>query len=134
VLSRLSPPPNSVSNTSTWAAADFRVWTSDAYIPLKTSGSISTLKLMNVKQAVELAKARIRELFADEEISNLGLEEVDFDERDDHWVITVGFSRPWDTPRSALAGLSSQKRTYKTIRIDNKGNDNYRVKNREIAS
>jgi hypothetical protein len=95
---------------------------------------VSKLERMNVKQAVELAKAKIRELFADEEISNLGLEEVEFDESDDQWVITVGFSRPWDNPRSALAALSLPKRTYKTIRIDNKGNDNYKVKNREIAS
>ncbi len=35
---------------------------------------------MKVREAVAAAKGHIQELFADEQIANLGLEEVEFDE------------------------------------------------------
>lgn len=76
---------------------------------------------MNVKDAVRDAIAQVQELFKDEKISNLGLEEVNFDTTRGEWIVTVGFSRPWDYPSSALAILSNQtgqaKRTYKIVHI-----------------
>ncbi len=53
---------------------------------------------MDVKQAVEMAKNHIKDLFENEGISNLGLEEVDFDDQTSVWYVTIGFSRPWDKP------------------------------------
>lgn len=49
---------------------------------------------MDVKQAVEMAKNHIKDLFENEGISNLGLEEVDFDDQTSVWYVTIGFSRP----------------------------------------
>ena len=49
---------------------------------------------MDVKDAVRLAKKYIGEVFADDSISNVGLEEVEFDHRSEVWKITVGFHRP----------------------------------------
>ena len=60
---------------------------------------------MNVKEAVGLAVNHIRDLFEHEDISNLGLEEVEFDSDMQQWVVTVGFSRPWDYPSNTLAAL-----------------------------
>lgn len=76
---------------------------------------------MDVKAAVALAKHKIEELFADEGIKNSGLEEVDFDLSEGDWKVTIGFSRPWDEPRNALAALAGQtscrRRAYKVVRI-----------------
>lgn len=75
---------------------------------------------VDVKQAVGLAKQHILDLFADEEVSNLGLEEVEFDDQGKNWLVTLGFSRPWDAPRNALVALASEayaRRTYKIVRI-----------------
>lgn len=77
---------------------------------------------MEVKQVVAMAIDHIRELFEHEALSNLGLEEVDFDDRINEWVVTVGFSRPWDYPKNnALAELgvkpAQPKRSFKVVRV-----------------
>jgi hypothetical protein len=70
---------------------------------------------MNVTEAVAAAKKYIGELFAQEGISNLGLEEIEFDEHAGEWRVTVGFSRPWDAPTGwavALAQSQSNPRRF----------------------
>jgi hypothetical protein len=89
---------------------------------------------MEVREAVAEAKKYVQELFAQESISNLGLEEVEFDEAAGAWSITVGFSRPWETPQNALAVLARQlqpPRAYKIVRIHDKTRQLISVKNRE---
>ena len=77
---------------------------------------------MDVKQAVDLAKRYILDLYADERVSNVGLEEVDHDGTKKVWSVTVGFSRPWDEPRNSLAAIAAPaKRSYKTLRITDEG-------------
>ena len=72
---------------------------------------------MNVKQAVAIAKEHIKELFGEEEILNLGLEEVELDD-DGFWHITIGFSRPWN--RNVGATLSGENsRSYKIVLLRN---------------
>ena len=51
---------------------------------------------MKVQEAVARAKKYVREVYADEKIRFVGLEEVEWN--DDAWSITIGFSRPWDMP------------------------------------
>lgn len=75
---------------------------------------------MDVKQAVAVAKQHVLDLFAEEKVTNLGLEEVEFDEQTREWIVTLGFSRPWDEPRNALAALAQTpyiRRTYKVVQI-----------------
>ena len=70
---------------------------------------------MDVKEVVRVAKNYVTELFGDEDITHVGLEEVDFDQSDT-WVVTIGFSRPWDRNiGSVLGGRIS--RSYKVVRI-----------------
>lgn len=92
---------------------------------------------MNVKEAVAQAKKYIFELFSDENPKNIGLEEVEFDEQANEWLITIGFSRPWDDPiGSALAAFSNPQapvgRAYKIVRISNINDKVLSVKSREI--
>lgn len=93
---------------------------------------------MDVKEAVNLAKNYIVDIYADEQIRNVGLEEIDFDETKSMWFVTIGFSRPWDEPRNALAALAGQgtyaKRAFKTIRVSNKDGKVLSIKNREPAA
>jgi hypothetical protein len=90
---------------------------------------------MDVKQAVAIAKKHIGELFADEQVSNLGLEEVEFDEAENCWNVTVGFSRPWDEPRNKLAELVQanvySRRNFKVVRVADDTSEVVSVKNRE---
>ena len=51
---------------------------------------------MDVKEAAKLAKDYVADLFAEEGIGNLGLEEIELVADGHYWVVTVGFSRPWD--------------------------------------
>ena len=75
---------------------------------------------MDVKEAVRTAKSYVADLFEGEEVADVGLEEVKFDEHQNSWVVTVGFSRPWDISRnSVVAALSAERpsRSYKVIHI-----------------
>ena len=85
---------------------------------------------MEVKQAVEAAKHYIIELFRDEGITDLGLEEVE--KKGGYWNVTIGFSRPWDRRvGSVLSGGNS--RTYKTIEVRDEDGHVLSVKDRNIS-
>ena len=83
---------------------------------------------MTPKQAIALAKASVLDIFAEEEIEDITLEEVRFDDERNHWLITVGFYRPISKAvaraRSGLVGAivnaASTRKTFKTVRIDDK--------------
>lgn len=90
---------------------------------------------MDVKEAVARAKSYIVELFSDEKLSNVGLEEVELDAQGNEWIVTIGFSRPWDVVRNtftALGGDVSPRRSYKVVRIANTSGQISSVKNREV--
>ena len=72
---------------------------------------------VDVKLATKTAKEYVVDLFADEQIDHVGLEEVRFDQSSDVWEITIGFSRPWD--RGPLRILPDPaQRCYKVVRIN----------------
>lgn len=91
---------------------------------------------MDAKDAVRLAIDHVRTLFEHEEISNLGLEEIDFDTIAEEWTVTVGFSRPWDYPKNALAVLSGQggrpHRSFKSVKIHDPSGRVIAIKNHPI--
>ena len=74
---------------------------------------------MDVRGAVQRAREFVEDLLQDEGITDVGLEEVVFDDESNEWKVTIGFSRPWDLQRSVLEDAPS--RSYKVIRIDNGG-------------
>ncbi len=88
---------------------------------------------MHVKQAVDLAKKDFLEIFADEHPTNLGLEEIEFDDSTRIWQITLGFSRPWDS-KNALAAAINPPRSYKVVRISDDSGKVISIKNREFIS
>lgn len=79
---------------------------------------------MDAKTAVHKAKDYIADLFADEGVTDIGLEEVEFESTSNSWKITIGFSRPWDHKNrltAALGGVVS--RSYKAIRINDRSGE-----------
>ena len=78
---------------------------------------------MDVKEAAQKAKDYINDVYASEDISNVGLEEVEHNAVSGIWKITVGFSRPWDTKNVLTAALSERRpeRSYKVVHVDCNG-------------
>ena len=62
----------------------------------------------------------VGDIFDGEEIEHVGLEEVVFDDESDQWLITIGFSRPWDRPKTLSAAQREEPltRSYKVVRIN----------------
>ncbi len=90
---------------------------------------------MDVKEAVQVAREYVADLFDSEKISNVGLEEVAFDDAEGLWEITVGFSRPWER-QGALGmdlGLKAQ-RAYKVVCISNSSGTVKSVKDRVLPT
>jgi hypothetical protein len=85
---------------------------------------------MDVKQAVSTAKGYVQYLFEDETIADLGLEEVEFDDQDKTWRITVGFSRP-DFEQPPESKPIYYGRYYKIVRISDDTKQVLSIKNRE---
>lgn len=88
---------------------------------------------MDVKEAINLARDYVKDVFAEEHITALGLEEIEFDESNDTWRVTVGFTRPWDRPQTAFefAVVKPLQRTYKLLTISDNTSKVLSVKNRE---
>ena len=89
---------------------------------------------MDVKEAVQAAKKHVAEIFADESIANVGLEEVEFDELNKVWAITIGFSRPWDHLGGVFRALDGtpRPRTFKIVRIKDESSRVQSVKHRNV--
>ena len=75
---------------------------------------------MDVKEAVMKAKAFVSDVFAEEGIFNLGLEEIEKDEDEGIWLVTLGFSRPWNSVRNAVTAITGDvaaKRAYRVVSV-----------------
>ena len=100
---------------------------------------------MEVREAVKIAIGYVANAFSDEKLSNLGLEEVIYDEIHSRWNVTVGFSRPWDYPEESLIASIVRdtdlprparrpiSRTYKVVEIRDAGGKVTAIRNRELA-
>jgi hypothetical protein len=90
---------------------------------------------MDVKEAVATAKSYVADLFAEESVTDLGLEEVSLDEQTGQWMVTLGFARPWDRAATgfltAIQQASNPRRSYKVVRISDKTREVVSLKNRD---
>ena len=87
---------------------------------------------MDVKEAAKLAQDYVTDLFSEEGIENVGLEEIELGIDRQFWYVTIGFSRPWDRgglPHVVL-GQTGLRRSYKLLRIDDRTGDVASVKDR----
>jgi hypothetical protein len=86
---------------------------------------------IDIKEAIRKAKAMLADLMEGESYSQLGLEEVKYDDHHDQWVVTLGINRSWDVEKESSGGISAsiygvpttisrQRRTYKKLLLDGK--------------
>lgn len=94
---------------------------------------------MDVREAARTAKTYIANVFADEDIDEVGLEEVDFDDRSNLWKITISFLRPrgrMDPFQAAAsgypAGTPTMRRSFKVVNIDDGSGSVVSVKHRVV--
>ncbi len=75
------------------------------------------MAIMDVKHAARLAKEHIGELFEDEHIINVGLEEVSYDAESTSWKITIGFDRVWERNDAHAPSIfrPAPQRAYKMV-------------------
>jgi hypothetical protein len=91
-----------------------------------------------VKTAVSSAIQFIRELYEDEQIKDVLLEEVEFSELADQWLITIGFTKykiqEYSLPAVTDLILPDREtvRKYKTVHIDAQSGKPISMKIREI--
>jgi hypothetical protein len=79
-----------------------------------------------MKDAIAKAKHWVADILADETPMNVGLDEIEYDEEERAWKITIGFSRPWNTiQRNALTTIAgtqgTPRRSYRVVTVDRSG-------------
>ncbi len=88
---------------------------------------------ISVNDAIDRAKEWLLSTMSTENVSNLGLEEVEH--HPGYWNITLGFSRPWDEARNAISVLSGtvvMRRTYKIVTVDETTGEIVSMKSRDV--
>jgi len=91
-------------------------------------------KELEPSEAIRRAKAWLASIYADEKITNIGLEEVRW--IGGKWEITLGFDRfppDYDAMPAFVAALAKLRRDYKVIVISGKDNAIIEMRNREAA-
>lgn len=89
---------------------------------------------MRVEEAIANAKTFFQKVFAEEQISDVRLEEVEYDEPEKAWLVTLSAVQPspvvdrW----GAMAVQAGGHRTYKSVKIDDAGGRLPSVKIRQI--
>ena len=87
---------------------------------------------MDVKQAVEIARSYLQEVFGNELMSPPRLEEVWLDEDSGVWCLTFGFYRKPDDLTKVIGTFSTY--SYKVVRVDDKTGKPLSIKDRERAA
>jgi hypothetical protein len=92
---------------------------------------------MDVKEAIKRAKAYVADVFAEESIANIGLEEVRLDDENRNWLITIGFSRlsGIDQMTKNLSFLKSDlPRIYKVVKVQDHDGKLISISNRAVEN
>jgi hypothetical protein len=99
--------------------------------------------MIDVKKAVGISLKYIQELFADEAITDVTLEEVALSEDSKRWFVTVGFTRELETPLGSKTtgpfdflpvptSVSTAARVYKIVELDADSGEPIAVRIREL--
>ena len=95
---------------------------------------------MDVKEAAQTAREYVADVFADDKISYIALEEVEFDERSAVWRITLSFLRPTGTASGLeliapeLSPGENVRRSYKIVNVKDESGRVISVKNRDLKA
>jgi hypothetical protein len=86
---------------------------------------------MELKEAVEVAKAHVQSVFADDLVGEPQLEEVWFDNTKNDWHVTLGFYRKPDMMMKAAGSFA--RYVYKSVSVDGASKQATGIRNRVTA-
>lgn len=89
-------------------------------------------KNMKLEEAIHAAKDHVERSFADEGIEQIGLEEIEFDNSERTWKVTIGFKRKFKSHMS-MPLIETTDRTYRVVTISDEDREVRSVKVREFA-
>lgn len=92
---------------------------------------------MDLRTAVNLANRAIYELYPEDVLQNLLLEEVEreVEATGEYWYVTLGFDRPLKKESGAQGGIlpnRSSRRTYKRFKIEEGSEEVVGMRDREL--
>ena len=77
---------------------------------------------MDAREAIKAAKSYVEYAFEGEDVAQIRLEEIEFDDQAGTWIVTLGLLRPNIESKSEmvsnLLGNKSYKRSYKILTIN----------------
>ncbi|MCI0624917.1 MAG: hypothetical protein L0387_25295 [Acidobacteria bacterium] len=82
-----------------------------------------------MQEAVKNARAYFLEVFGDQNITDLRLEEVETSD-DGNWLITLGFIRPYE--KKPLQGILGDPRDFKLVVVDGHNGKVLAIKIRKV--
>ena len=74
------------------------------------------MNALDVKGAVATALTYLKDLYSDEQLKNIRLEEVWLSDDEKYWYITIGYDSPISA-RDPLAALRQPEREYKVFKV-----------------
>lgn len=93
--------------------------------------------MTSLKDAVDFATQAVLDLFGDQNITNVMLEEVET-ANDEHWKVTIGFDRAADASNGTGHGLSAgllsiaRRRKYKVVQVRKTDGEVLSIKDRQF--
>jgi len=73
--------------------------------------------IIDVKSAVKIAMQYVLDLLSGDQVRDVRLEEVEFSDDGEYWLVTIGFSRP-EAQRSAFEVLHGRfEREYREVKV-----------------
>ena len=93
---------------------------------------------MDAREAIKAAKSYVEYALEGEDVAQIRLEEIEFDDQAGAWVVTLGLLRPNMESKSEmvsnLLGNKSYKRSYKILTINDSDATVKSMKIRQIES
>lgn len=74
------------------------------------------MNALDVKAAVATAAGYLKDLYSDEQLKNIRLEEVWLSDDEKYWYVTIGYDSP-TAARHPLAGFRQPEREYKILKV-----------------
>lgn len=89
---------------------------------------------VGVKDAVTAAMRFVNEMYGDQSLKDVLLEEVEMAQEVDAWLVTIGFSLPWEDvpPGNTAAAGKKLRRVYKIVAINAQSGVPLSMKMREL--
>jgi len=90
--------------------------------------------MIDIKKAVNSSRKYLKELYRDDELKDIALEEVEKSEDEKYWFVTLGFTQNLSEPLNPMEAMTGPKstRVFKVFKIDAANGEVLSMKIRKI--